>query len=396
MTVGLPLADDDLVFLVAGEPSGDMIAAHLMAALKRLSVRRLRFVGVGGERMAAEGLVSLFPIGDLAVMGVTEVLPRARRVLRRVRETAAAVASQRPAVVVTIDSPAFSFRVAQKIRPFGIPMVHYVAPTVWAWRPRRAKMIARRYDHLLALLPFEPPYFTAVGLPCTFVGHPALEEITQGDAAGFKSRHGIPTNAGLLAVLPGSRRGEVARLLPIFGQAVSLLAKDVAGLHVVIPTVDLVAGMVKDATAGWPVPVTVVRGAAEKRDAFAASQAALAASGTVAVELAAAGVPAVIAYRVSWLSAWIVRRMVKVRFANLVNLLLDRMAVPERLQEECRPDLLAADILRLLDDPAAVAAQRGACAEALAKLRPGAKPPSDRAAEAVLELLERRRKLAPS
>jgi lipid-A-disaccharide synthase len=379
-----------LVYLVAGEPSGDLLGARLMAALRAETAGRVRFAGVGGEEMAAEGLQSLFPLRDVAVMGLLEVLPAAARVLRRVRQTARDVLARRPAVVVTIDSWGFTGRVAARLQRAGVPAprVHYVAPMVWAWRPGRARRLARRLDHLLCLLPNEPPYFEAAGLPATHVGHAVVESGAEGgDGPGFRRRHGIAPGTPLLCLLPGSRRSETTRLLPIFDETLRRLAQRHPGLRVVVPTVDTVADAVARAAARFGG--LVVRGRQDKYDAFAAADVALAASGTVALELALAGLPAVITYRVSAVTGWIGRRLLRVPYVNLVNLLLDRAAVPELLQERCRPELLADAVSALLGDEAARRAQREAGREALRRLGYGGPPPSARAARIVLDLAAR-------
>lgn len=379
-----------LIFLVAGEPSGDALGASLMAGLRRIAPN-VRFAGVGGERMAAQGLESLFPMAELAVMGLAEVLPRLPNLIRRIRQTAAEVERLRPAALVTIDAPDFCFRVAKRLKGKGIPLIHYVAPTVWAWRPGRARKIAGFLDHLLALLPFEPPYFEREGLACTFVGHPVVEGgADRGDGARFRAAHGIPETVPLLCLLPGSRMGEVTRLLPVFGEAVDRLATVHSDLRVVLPTVPNVAAAVRAGVAGWKAPPLVVEGQEAKFDAFAACGAALAASGTVALELAMAGLPAVIAYRVNALTAWVARRLIRVRHVNLVNLLLDRPVVPELLQEECRPDRLAANLLVLFDDPVARRHQIEAAREAMGMLGLGGPSPGDRAAAVVFSVISAR------
>ena len=373
------------VFLIAGEPSGDALGARLMAAIRERAKGPVLFRGIGGEGMIAEGLDPLFPMHELSVMGLAEVLPRLPRLIRRIGQTATAIRGARPDVVVTIDSPDFCLRVAKRLRGSSIPVVHYVAPSVWAWRPGRARTIAQRVDHLLALLPFEPPYFEAEGLDCTFVGHPIVETAPdRADGGAFRAEHGIRGDAPLLCVLPGSRRGEVSRLLPIFSDAVGRLHAGRPDLRVVIPVAETVAEMVAEMVADWPVAPILVRGATAKQGAFAAADAALAASGTVALELAMAGVAAVIAYRVNAVTAFIVRRLIRVRFANLVNILLDREAVPEFIQDNCRPDLLASALESLLADPRAREAQAAAGAEAMRHLGAGGPSPSRRAAEAVL------------
>jgi len=376
------------IFLVAGEPSSDALGARLMSALKEARGDAVRFAGIGGAGMAAEGLDSLFPMGELSLMGLAEVLPHVPRLLRRIDETVSAIRAQRPDAVVTIDSPGFSFRVARRLAGSGIPLIHYVAPSVWAWRPGRARKIAGFLDHLLALLPFEPPYFRAEGLACTFVGHPVLESgAGDGDGPAFRRRHGIGDDVPLLCFLPGSRQGEVSRLLPVFAETVALVAKSRLDVEVVLPSVEGLAAAVSSATAMWPVRVRVVTGDAEKFDAFAAADVALAASGTVALELAMAKTPAVIAYRMHPLTGWLARRLVRVRYVSLVNLVLDRPVMPELLLGECRADRLAKAVTSLLDDPQARAAQASGAAEALAVLGLDGAAPSRRAADVVLDVI---------
>lgn len=385
-----PATDTDapLLFLIAGEPSGDQLGARLMAALSDETKGRIRFAGVGGDAMEAHGLKSLVPIESLSVMGLIEVLPHIPRILRSIREVAAAAKAARPAAVVTIDSPTFSLRVSKRLAGSGIPLIHYVAPSVWAWRPGRARHLAGFLDHLLALLPFEPPYFERHGLPTTFIGHPAVEA-----AGGAPSRDGARRALGLapeapvLCLLPGSRQGEVGRLLPIFGETVALLRGRFPGLAVIVPTVQTVGDRVAKAIALWPGSNRVVRGRDQKLQAFAAADCALAASGTVAVELAAARLPAVIAYRVSPVSAFLARRLIKVRYASLMNLLLDHEAQPEFLQERCTAENLATAIGTLITDPAARAAQVAAADQAIAALRPAGETPSGRAARTILGLI---------
>lgn len=394
-------ADAPLLYLIAGEPSGDALGGRLMAALKERSGGAIRFAGIGGERMAEQGLQSLVPLHELAVMGVAEVLPRARLILRRVRETVADIRRRKPQAVVTIDSSGFTWRVAQRLREAGerdLLLVHYVAPMVWAWRAGRARRMARWYDHLMVLLPFEPPYFTAAGLACSYVGHPVIEGgADRGDGAAFRRRHGISPEAPVLTVLPGSRRGEVGRLLVPFAGAVAELAARHPGLRVVVPTTETVAAMVGAAVRGWAAPTIVVSGEREKYDAFAASNAALAASGTVALELALAGVPAVVAYRLNPLTHALLRRIVRVRHVHLLNLILKREAVPELIQKDCTPVRLAGAIGELLADGEKRRAQIDACREALRALGLGELSPSRRAADLVLSLIaERRRDAAAS
>lgn len=379
-------AHHPLVYLIAGEASGDALGANLMAALKAKTGHKIRFAGVGGEAMQGHGLQSLFPMTELSVMGFSEVLPKIPHLLGRIRQTTADIIKQAPDVVVSIDAPDFVFRVDKRVKAEApaIPIVHYVAPSVWAWRPGRAKKIARFVDHLLCLLPFEPPYFEAVGLNATFVGHSVIESgLGGGNGDGFRTRHGISEYAPLLAVLPGSRNSELSVLLPEFGKTLELLQATHSQLSAVVVTLDHLREKIEAATQQWPVNVTIV-GADEKADAFAASDAALAASGTVALELALAQLPNVIGYRFKPLTAFLAKRLIKAKYANIVNLVLDRPAIPELLMGRCRADLLAAELTTLLDDHGARKAQRTAFAEALAMLGHGGASPGERAAEVVL------------
>ena len=390
----LPLDEDaagagPLIFLIAGEVSGDNLAGRLMAALKQKTGNRIRFAGVGGSAMAREGLESLFPMRDLSLMGLAEILPHLPRLLRRLRETVSEIERLGPHAVVTVDSPDFSFRVARRIRASGVPCVHYVAPQVWAWRQGRARTLAKLVDHVMALLPFEPGFFEGYGVPCTFVGHPVLEAgVERGDGAAFRARHGIAPEATLVSVLPGSRHTEVRRLLPVFARSVGLLGQNRPDLTVAVSTVDAVREDVASAVRAWPMPSVVVTDPDEKFDAFAASQAAVTKSGTVTLELALAGVPMVVCYKVSPMTAFLARRLVSVRFFALVNLLADRQVAPELMQEACTPEAIVAAVEALLSDEAARAAQLSGLREVVEKLGGVSPVPSDRAAKVVLEVME--------
>jgi lipid-A-disaccharide synthase len=375
-----------LIYLIAGEQSGDIIGARLMRAI---AARRpdIAFAGIGGEAMAATGLTSLFPMRDLALMGLLEVLPRLRPLRARLRQTLADIAARRPDVVVTIDSPGFTLRVLRAIAPSGVKRVHYVAPQVWAWREGRMKHYPGLWDRLLCLLPFEPAFFARYGLAATFVGHPVLESgADTGDAARFRFRHNLPADCRLLTVMPGSRRTEVSRMLPLLAATLQRLPP---GLTAVVPVAAPVADSVRVATQSWPVAPILVTGTEDKHDAFAASAAALTKSGTSTLELAMAGLPMVVAYRVNPLTAAIARRLVKVRYASLLNIIPDRDVVPELIQGAATPGRLAAELLPLLTDPARADAQRRASHAVLETLRPPSGLPSEAAAAAVLELLER-------
>jgi len=395
------LADDNAtsmpeIYIIAGEPSGDHLGARLMAALKAQTGGEVRFSGIGGPEMAKQGLSSLFPMSELTVMGLAEVMPRLPNLVRRISETARHILRIIPDVVVTVDAPDFSLRVAKKIRGKSIPLVHYVAPSVWAWKPGRAKKIAPILDHLMTLLPFEPPYFEREGLASTFVGHSILEsDVAMGDGAAFRSRHNIDPVAKLLTVLPGSRHSEVKFLLPAIFDAINHL--DYSNLRVILPTVETLETEIKQAIAIWPEEisklVTIVIGEEAKIDAFAASDAAIAASGTVALELAMARVPYVTIYKFNALTAVIARRLIKTPFANIINVLLDREVVPELIQEACRGDLIASHISLFLagDDSAGI--QVASFEDAISRLQDGDQKPSDRAAEVVLDVIEQHAKL---
>jgi len=382
------------IFIIAGEPSGDALGAALISALRERTAGRLRVAGVGGEEMAAQGLQSLVPLADIAVAGVAEVLPRAPMILRRVRETVAAIRDLRPDAVVTIDSSGFSWRIAQRLRRAGerLPLIHYVAPMVWAWRAGRARRMARWYDHLLTLLPFEPRYFERVGLAASYVGHPVLESgADKGDGVRFRAAHGIAEDELVLAVLPGSRGGEVRRLLPVFGDTLRQLEKIVGAFRVAVPTVATVADAVAAGVADWPGQPIVLRGNAAKYDAFAASRAALAASGTVALELALAGVPMAVAYRLHPLTETLLERVLKIRQVNLVNLIIDQQLVAEHLRADCAPKPLAAALAELIRDERVRRTHRAGYDEAIRRLRDGIDSPSRAAADRVLAVLAERR-----
>lgn len=379
------MSDPLHVYLIAGEPSGDILGMRLMTAIRSLSTSdNISFSGVGGPLMEGEGLTSLFPMSDLTVMGLTEVLPRIPKIFGRIRQTAADILARKPDIIVTIDAPDFCFRVAKRLTGLNIPIVHYVAPSVWAWRPGRANKVAKLVDHVMCLLPFEPPYFERAGVDATFVGHSILESgAGAGDGDTFRSTYDIPQAAPVLVVLPGSRRGEVSRLLSIFGDTVGQAQTAIENLRVVVPTVASVADAVRAGTQEWSNTI-IVEGEAEKYDAFAAANAALAASGTVSLELAMAGVPSIIGYRLSPLTAMVARRLIRVKYASIVNIILDREAMPEFLQERCTADQMAPALINLLKPGQFRDQQSGDIAQALKALQSGDEPPSSAAAKVVI------------
>jgi lipid-A-disaccharide synthase len=373
-----------LIYLIAGEQSGDQLGARLMRAIRR---RRpdATFAGIGGAAMTAEGCASLFPMSDLSVMGFLEVLPRLRQLKRRIRETADNIAAKHPAVVVTIDSPGFALRVLRAIAPLGIPRAHYVAPQVWAWREGRVRHYPGLWERLLCLLPFEPAFFARHNLPATFVGHPVLESgYDTGNAARFRAAHGLAPEARVLIVMPGSRRGEISRLLPILRATLERLREPVVP---VIPLAGPVADAVTAATGSWAIRPILISETAARHDAFAAAAAALTKSGTSTLELALAGVPMVVTYRANPITIWLLQRLALIKYASLLNLLSGREIVPELLQGDATPEKLAAALEKILT-PDGAAAQRTAFAAPLAMLRPPEGEPSDAAAAAVLELIE--------
>jgi lipid-A-disaccharide synthase len=374
-----------LIYLVAGEASGDALGARLMAALR---ARRpdVAFAGVGGEQMAAQGLATLFPLRDLALMGLLEVLPRLRQLRRRLHQTVEDIAARRPAVVVTIDSPGFTLRLLKQIRSLGVKRVHYVAPQVWAWREGRVRHYPGLWDQLLCLLPFEPAFFARHGLTATFVGHPVSESAAaRGDGARFRAAHGIDVDARVLTLMPGSRRTEVSRLLPVLGETLLRLPDD---LVPVVPLAGPVAETVRDGTRQWRRRPILISREQDKYDAFAASSVALTKSGTSTLELAMADVPMVVAYRVNPLTAAIANRLVKVRYASIINLIAEREVIPEFIQGACTPERLTGTVLSLLNDAEAAHAQRTAMRAILERLRPDAGTPSAAAADAVLKVME--------
>ncbi len=374
-----------LIFVLAGEPSGDVLGGRLMAALKQAS-GGVEFIGIGGPEMQAQGLQSQFPMSELSVMGIVEILPHVRRLFARMREAAAAIDAARPDAVVTIDAPAFAHGVAKRIRDRSIPRIHYVAPQLWAWRPWRVHKFKRHFHHLLGLLPFEPAWFARHGVSCRFVGHPVIEsDLAEAGKTAFRKRHGIAPDAPVVCVLLGSRAGEVTRLAAPFRDTLARLRAAHPGLVAVLPTVPNVAQSVRDLSADWPLRAIVVADSAEKTSALRACDTGLAASGTATLELALAGVPFVVAYRVAALTSLIGKPLIRVKYVNLINLILDREVVPEFLQGNCRAENLAPALSRLFGPDGA--RQTEAAQPALAQLGMGGPPPSVRAAEAVLDII---------
>jgi lipid-A-disaccharide synthase len=388
------------IFIIAGEHSGDALGSKLMASLNAKLPGRVRYLGVGGPLMEREGLVSQFPLADIAVMGLVPILKKLPKLVRRVYATVDAAIAAEPDVVVIIDAPEFTHAVAKRIRRKrpAIPIVDYVSPTVWAWRPGRAKAMAPYVDHLLALLPFEPAVHQELGGPaCTYVGHPMLERLpwlAALDPAPFLAAHGLDPARPILLILPGSRRTEVERLLGDFGAAVALVAARQPGLQVVIPAMPDVRPLIEAKLATWPEQAgqpVVFAGDDDvaKFSAFKLARAALAASGTVTLELALTRTPMVVAYKVDVLISTF-RHIIKAKTCVLANLITGERAIPEFLQEDCTPEKLAAAIdgaMRDSPERAAQLAEMDRVPSALAV--PGGVTASQAAAAVVLRALER-------
>lgn len=378
------------VFLVATEPSGDALGASLMRGLKEKLGGAVRFSGVAGPLMEGEGMRSLFPQSDLTVFGFFEVLPKIPIILKRMRETVTAALAAKPDVVVTIDGPDFSFRVAKQLKGHGIKLVHYVAPTVWAWRKGRAKKIARIYDHLLVLFGFEPPYFEKEGLPCTFVGHPASQHVPHaGDKEEFRKAFNIPENKKILCVLPGSRRGEIKMLTPIYGKVIEKIYDRIGQPVVIIPAVSTVHELLMQKLEAWKIKPIVFTDRAMKHKLFAASHAALATSGTVTLELAVTDTPHLVAQRMSYITVLLYIGLAFIKFFNLVNIFVQKEVVPECIQLKCTPGIIAPTLEKIWNDNELRQQQRVAFAETRRQLQPPGGTPSAMAAEAVCKVVGR-------
>jgi lipid-A-disaccharide synthase len=380
------------IFLIATEPSGDHLGAALIKELRGRLGGNVQFAGIGGAEMAREGLASLFPIGELAIVGFAGVAKQLPMLLRRIRDAAAAVVQADPDILVIIDSPDFTHRVARRVRKIApsIPIVDYVSPTVWAWRPGRARAMARYVDHVLAVLPFEPEEHRKLGgPPCTYIGHPLIERLdTLRPNAQEQERRNTPPP--VLVLLPGSRRGEIRHHMQVFGTTLAALQEQGVAVEPVLPTLPHLRDAVSESVAQWPVRPRIVTGEAEKQAAFRNARAALAKSGTVTLELALAGVPMVTLYRGGAVEAWIARRVVRVSSIILANLVIGENVIPEFHQEECTARNLAPALLNVLNDTPQRQRQLDAFAKLDRIMDTGGRLPSERAAEIVLQEMERR------
>lgn len=377
------------IWLLAGETSGDELGAKLIKALRHFNPS-LKFCGVGGPRMQEQGLEILFPMQDLAVMGLVEVLPKIRMLSNRLNQAVEHIKTVRPDVVVTIDSPGFSLRLLKRIADLSIPRVHYVAPQVWAWHESRVKKFPGLWEKLLCLLPFEKEFFSKHGLQSTFVGHPILEtEVHHGNAEQFRQDHQLSDKAPIVLFMPGSRRSELPKLMPIFKQTLSLLKRQLHDVTAVIPTSPLAKERVLHMVNDWPVKPIIIHDPQDKYNAYAAANAALTKSGTTTLELALAKVPMAVTYRVNPVTAMIARRMIKVPYVCMLNLLANDQVVPELLQEDCHPEKLSAMLMGLLTDPEKAKAQQDAFTEIIHQLSgPDDELPSHVAAKEILEMIQ--------
>jgi lipid-A-disaccharide synthase len=374
------------IFLIATEESGDRLGANLMKVLRQRLGGAVQFEGIGGRAMAREGLASRFPIEELSIIGLAAVVRQLPAILRRIRETADAVIAAAPDILVIIDSPDFTHRVAKRVRAQAprIPIVDYVSPTIWAWRPGRARAMKPYIDHVLALLPFEPAEYERLhGPPCTYVGHPLTEQIAQlrPNAEEQKRRESAPP---VLLVLPGSRRSEIRHHMTAFGMTLTRLQAEGVAFEAVLPTMPHLQEAVTEALKVWKVQPRVVIGEQEKRAAFRIAHAALVKSGTVTLELALSGVPMVAAYRTGAMEAFVLRRAIRVSSVILANLVVGANVVPEFLQENCQSERLMPALRDVIADTELRRKQIEAFARIDSIMSTGNQPPSVRAADIVL------------
>jgi lipid-A-disaccharide synthase len=381
------------IFLIATEESGDRLGANLMKVLRQRLGDAVRFEGVGGQSMAREGLTSLFPIEELSIFGLAAVVKQLPKILRLIRQTAEAVHEASPDMLVIIDSPDFTHRVAKRVRARdpAIPIIDYVSPTVWAWRPGRARAMRVYVDHVLALLPFEPEEYRRLrGPPCSYVGHPLTEQVGQlrPGAEEQKRRDATPL---VLLVLPGSRRSEIRHHMAVFGETLGRLQAEGVAFELVLPTMPHLQEAIADGVKTWKVAPRIVIGEQEKRAAFRTAHAALAKSGTVTLELALAGVPMVTAYRAGSVEAWIMRRAIDVKSVILANLVIGENVVPEFLQQDCVAEKLVPALRDILADGPLRRRQIEAFAKIDTIMSTGNQPPSVRAADIVLATMRKSR-----
>jgi lipid-A-disaccharide synthase len=382
------------IFLIATEESGDRLGANLMKVLRQRLGGAVRFEGVGGQQMAREGLASLFPIEELSIMGLAAVVKQLPKILRLIRETAEAVTAASPDILVIIDSPDFTHRVARRVRARdpSIPIVDYVSPSVWAWRSGRARAMLGYVDHVLALLPFEPEEYRRLrGPPCSYVGHPLTGQVGV-LRPGVDEQKRRDQSPPVLLVLPGSRRSEIRHHMPVFGETLGRLQAEGMSLELVLPTMPHLLDAVREGMKSWPVQPRIVIGEQEKRAAFRIARAALAKSGTVTLELALASVPMVTAYRTGAIEAWVLLRAIKVKSVILANLVVGENVIPEFLQRDCSPEKLSQALRDVLNDSSSRRRQLDAFAGIDKIMSTGSQRPGVRAADIVLATLRKSRR----
>ena len=383
------------IFMIATEESGDRLGANLMKVLRQRLGGAVRFVGIGGQSMAREGLSSLFPIEELSIMGLAAVVKQLPMILRRIGQTADAVIDSSPDILVIIDSPDFTHRVARRVRARdpSIPIVDYVSPSVWAWRPGRARAMRSYVDHVLALLPFEPDEYRRLrGPPCSYVGHPLTEQ-TGVLRPGIEEQRRRDQQPPVLLVLPGSRRSEIRHHMAVFGETLGRLQAEGVAFEPVLPTMPHLQQAVADAVKSWPVQPKVVIGEQEKRAAFRIARAALAKSGTSTLELALAGIPMVAAYRGGAIEAWVIQSAIRTSSMILANLVIGENVVPEFIQKNCTAEKLAPPLREILADSSARRRQVEAFARIDTIMSTGDQPPSARAADIVLATMRKSRRV---
>ena len=378
------------IYLIAGEPSGDLLGSRLMRALRKKTNNEVEFFGIGGDTMEQEGLKSLFDISELAVMGLVEVIPSIPKVLKRIKQTVADIKKNNPDIVITIDSWSFCSRVHKALRKqnIGVKQLHYVAPQVWAWKKRRAKTMYKYVDELLTLLPNEPQYFTKHHLKTIFVGHPVVEsDALKADGQSFRKKYNISDEKQVISILPGSRHTEVSKLLPDFLTAARIIYEQNPDVVFALPTVKTVVNRIKHMTRNNRLPLIILETENDRYSAFQASSAAIAASGTVALELAICNIPHIIAYKVSPLTYLLAKYLVKIKYVNLTNIMLKRLVVPELLQEKCTPKNIVCNINELLKSGQEYDKQMQGFADIKKYLTNGNQTPSENASDAILDLI---------
>ena len=345
------------IFIIAGEASGDLLGSKLIKELKQQFAQinqSVELIGVGGKLMKEQGFLSIFPMEDLSVMGFLEVIPHLAKLIRRINQTAKTIIEEKPDFVITIDSPDFNFRVIKKLKNYQGKKIHLIAPSVWAYREGRAQKIAKLYDLLLAILPFEPPYFEKYGLKTMFIGHPIMEnapDFTKKSENNiiFRQKYKIENDDIVICITPGSRNGEVKKIFPEFIGAVNLLSEKIPNLKVVIPLIDKTRDLVGEMAKSLKVKYFLIE-KNEKEMAFFATNFALAKSGTNTLEFSLYRLPMIIAYKINFITHFLVKRMVKIKFANLVNLILNREVIPEMLQDNCEAKKICNKLLNLIED----------------------------------------------